>query len=93
MAAPTNSALRRPMAMNSTATTRITPVPMLFSRSATMMRMSLDWSARKVALIPAGQPARDWSTAALMASVTAMMLAPERFCTDSETESWPSIRE
>ena len=93
IAAPTNRALRRPMVKKSTTTTSTTPVRTLFSRSATMMRMSFDWSARKVASTPGGQAARRRSTSAFRRSVSSMMLEPERFCTDSDTDSRPSMRE
>lgn len=93
IAAPTKSALRRPRVKNSTTTTSTTPESTLFSRSATIMRISFDMSAMKATSTPAGQPARRRATSSLIRSVTAMMLAPERFWTESATDSRPSIRE
>ena len=55
MAMLTSMALRTPMTKNRTTTTRIRPVMMLFSRSETIMRMSLAWSISLVISVPAGQ--------------------------------------
>ena len=42
IAIPTNDALRMPSAKSNTATTRMSPETMLFSRLLTMLRMSSD---------------------------------------------------
>ena len=81
------------MVKKSTITTSTTPVRTLFSRSATMMRMSFDWSARKVTSTPGGQVTSRRSTSVFSRSVSSMMFEPERFCTDSDTDSRPSMRE
>ncbi len=87
IATPTNRALRSLRANISTAITSTRPERMLFSRSRTMMRMSLLWSPRIVAATPAGQRFRVASTRARTASATSMMLAPCRFCTARATDS------
>ncbi len=66
MATPTNSELVKPRNRNSTATTRIRPLMMLFSSSWTMVRISSDWSPTMLISVPVGKvsaPGARWSPA------------------------------
>ena len=92
MARLTSTALRSPMATNTTTSTSTRPVRMLFSRSATMTPMSLALSTTLVISVPAGHPARRRSITRSISSLMAMMFSPERFFTAMFTASRPSRR-
>ena len=89
----TNRLFRTPMKKMTTAITSSRDVMMLFSRSLTIWRMNLDWSASTRTSTPSGQVA-DWrSTSAFTASLISMMLAPDRLVTERVTAALPFIRE
>ena len=92
MASPTNQLLRKPMKKSSTRTTRIRPLRMLFSSSATMFSISRDWSASRLYSTPAGQVFEVLATTSRLPVTMAMMFSPTRFWMAREMLGVPFMR-
>ena len=93
MASPTRRAFLIPRAMKRTATTRIRPEIILFSRSATMALISLDLFMSLVMVVFWGKPRLAFSTMASIFSEIKMMFSPTRFFTEIVMESTPLSRD
>jgi len=92
MAAATMALVRRPRNSMSTSSTSRSPEKMLFSRSATIRRMSCDWSRTRSNLTPAGARVRATSRIFSTRSAMGMMSAPMRFLTATVMLGTPSRR-
>ena len=93
MATATKDALRVPMANSSTASTRIRPVMMLFSRSATMSLTNSLLSWRTVYVVPAGSVGSASASTARTSREMRTMFSPARFLTRRVTHAVPLMRE
>ena len=92
IAMPTNDAFAMPRKKSRTATTRISPEMMLFSRFDTIFRMSCDWSEVIFTTVVGGKLAcASWMTR-FTASDVSMMFSPVRFTMPSVTTGLPSRR-
>ncbi len=92
IAIATNDALRTPRKKSSTATTRISPEMMLFSRLLTILWISSDMSAVILITVVAGNVGSSSAIAAFTASAVSMMFSPDRFTMSSVTTGLPSSR-
>ena len=89
---PTKMAFRAPITNNSTTTTRMSPEMILFSRSETIIRMSLDLSISFVMVVPTGQVGFRAFRTSSSRSVMARTFSPARFFTMILTAVRPSSR-
>ncbi len=92
IARPTNGAVRTPSTKISTATTRMSPEMMLFSRLLTMSWMSDETSDVINTTVPGGKSRSMSAITACTSSAVAMMFSPERLMIASEMTGLPSRR-
>ena len=92
MAIPTNEAFRTPRTNSSTATTRIRPEMMLFSRLLTISRTYFAWSDVMLTTVVGGKSPSISAITARTASDVSMMFSPVRLLTLSVTTGLPLSR-